>query len=160
MSKSYRRKIPGLYSNRLGFRPINSDRWYTSDWEYLREKEINDLFKKPETTDIPPVLPDKVSHLLERVATDKEKRRKKKSFFKKVGKPKCISCQIQFNGEFQLNQHLNSKKHKNKVANQQAEKYCEDCKIQFEDLTHYQEHVASNKHRKIKVHLQNIKLNK
>ena len=160
MPNFYRRKIPGLYSNRLGFRPLHSDRWYTSDFEYLREKELKELWKKPETTDTPPVLPDKVSQLLERVATDKQKRRKKKSFFKKVGKPKCISCQLHFNGELQLNQHLNSKNHKNKLASQEAEKYCKDCKIQFEDLTHYQEHVASAKHRKIRVHLQNPNLNK
>lgn len=162
MSAPYRRKIPGLYSNRRGFRPLDSDRWYVSDWDYLREQElkrVKELWKKPDTTDKPPTLPDKVSHLLERVATDKEKRRKKKSFFKKVGKSKCISCKLQFNGDLQLNQHLNSKKHKNTVANQKADKYCKLCELQFEDLTHYREHVASEKHRKVKIHLQNISLN-
>lgn len=145
--------LPGAYYPLIGYRPPESDRWFLSPEHYLRVKASEAETPKP--IDAPPILPDKVSNLLERVATDKEKRKKKKSFFRKCGKPKCITCNRSFNSELQKNQHLTSTKHKSRVANQNTKKYCEYCKVKFEDLKHFQEHVASKKHRKTKVFVQN-----
>ena len=135
--------FPGSYYPLIGYRPLNENRWYRDTDHCLKVKSSEAT--KPKTIDAPPILPDKVSSLLERVAIDKEKRCCKKRFFKKVGKPKCIPCQKTFNGELQLNQHLKSDKHKAVLNNQSKSKICQDCDIKFEDWIHYQEHITSKK---------------
>ena len=77
--------LPGSYYPLIGYKPLNENRWYRDTDHYLNVKASEDT--KPKPIDAPPILPDKVSSLLERVATDKWKRCRKKRFFKKVGKP-------------------------------------------------------------------------
>ena len=140
--------LPGSYYPLIGYKRLDENRWYRDTNHYLKVKASEAT--KPKPIDAPPILPDKVSSLLERVATDKEIRRRKKRFFKKVGKPKCIPCQKTFNGELQLNQHLTAEKHKAVLNDQSKNKICQDCDIKFEDWIQYQEHTTSKKHRKAK----------
>lgn len=148
--------LPGSYYPLLGYKHPDDDRWFRDNDHYLKVTASEAI--KPRPIDAPPILPDKVSSLLERVATDKEKRRRKKSFFKKVGKPKCIPCQKTFNGELQLNQNRTSDKHTRKVNNLSRYKTCQACNIDFVDWIRYKEHINSKKHRKVKIFLQNRNL--
>ena len=76
--------LPGSYYPLIGYKQLDENRWYRDTDHYLKVKASE--YTKPKPIDAPPILPDKVSSLLERAATDKEKRRRKKRFFKKVGK--------------------------------------------------------------------------
>ena len=66
--------LPGSYYLPIGYKPLDENRWYRDSDHYLKVKASEAT--KPKPIDAPPILPDKVSGLLECLATDKEELRR------------------------------------------------------------------------------------